>query len=138
MPSVEFQEANVTCTAEDGEQLRKVALKNKVSVYGGPNKLLNCRGFGLCGMDRVKVDPKDCLTPMTWKEKLHLEEKSGVRLACQAHIKADAKVSVAPALEYGQQMAADLPVFAVMAFFSVVTLGFVVFMAFELVGKPLL
>lgn len=137
MPSVEFQESNVTCTAEEGVDLRKIAQKNKVLVYGGPNKLLNCRGFGLCGTDQIKVEPEDCVSPMTWKEKLHLEEKSGVRLACQAKLLADAKVSVAPALAYGDKMKADLPVFAVSALFGLGTLFFVIFMAFELTGNPL-
>ena len=137
MPQVEFQEANVTVTCEEGEVLREVAHKNKVNIYGGPNKLLNCRGFGLCGTDRIKVEPKDCLTPMTWKEKLHLDEKSGMRLACQARLVSDAKISVAPALAYGEEMKENLKFLAAVAFFGLPTLFFVVFMIFELVGKPL-
>ncbi|MFQ5651024.1 MAG: hypothetical protein ACE5IY_13865 [bacterium] len=137
MPSIEFEEANVTVTAEEGADIRKIAHKNKVSVYGGPNWLLNCRGFGLCGTDRIKVDPKDCVTPMTWKEKLHCEPKSGVRLACQAKLLADAKVSIAPALEYGEEMKENLKVFAAVLIFGGGTAFFMVFMLFELIGKPL-
>jgi len=137
MPKVEFEEANVSVDAEEGQDLRKVAGKNKVSVYGGPSKLLNCRGFGLCGTDRVKVDPKDCVSPMTWKEKLHLDEKSGMRLACQAKLMADAKVSVAPALEYGEEMKENLKVGAAALVFGGGTLFFTIFMLFELIGKPL-
>ena len=137
MPSVEFQEANVTCTAEKGLDLRKVANKNKVPVHGGINRILNCRGFGLCGTDRVKVDPRDGVTPMTWKEKLHLEEKSGLRLACQACLVEDAVVSTAPAMEYGEEMNENIKVFAVSAVLGLGTLFFIVFMLFELIGKPL-
>jgi len=137
MPTVEFEEANISCNVEEGVDLRSVAYKNKVSVYGGVNKLLNCRGFGLCGTDQIKASPKDCLSAMTWKEKLHLDEKSGIRLACQARVIADAKVSVAPAIEYGNKMKEDIPVLIFSALFGLASLFFIVFMAFELVGKPL-
>ncbi|NIR49561.1 hypothetical protein GWO43_13760 [candidate division KSB1 bacterium] len=137
MPSVEFQEANVTVTAKEGDDLRKIAHKNKVSVYGGPNKYLNCRGFGLCGTDRIAVDPKDCVTPPTWKEKLHLGDNPKMRLACQAKLVGDAKVSVEPALEYGEQMKEDLAFYAVAFVFGGATLFFVIFMLFEMIGKPL-
>jgi len=137
MPTVEFEEANVTVEAKEGEEIRKVAIKNKVNLYGGPAKLLNCHGFGLCGSDRITVSARDCLSPMTWKEKLHLDEKSGVRLACQAHLVADAKVSCAPALAYGEQLKENLLVGAASLVFGIGTLFFVIFMLFELAGKPL-
>ncbi len=137
MPSVEFQEAKVTCTAEEGADLRKIAHKNKVSVHGGINKVLNCHGFGLCGSDRIKVEPKNCVSAMTWKEKLHVEEKGGVRLACQARLLADATVSIAPALDYGVQTKEDAMVLAASLTFGLGTLFFVVYMVLELIGKPL-
>ncbi|TDI80195.1 MAG: hypothetical protein E2O79_09385, partial [Caldithrix sp.] len=108
MPKIEFQEAGVTVEGEAGDDLRKIAHKNGVSVHGGVNKYINCRGFGLCGSDRILVDPKDCVTPLTWKEKLHLGEKSKMRLACQAKLISDAKISIAPALEYGKEMKRNL------------------------------
>ena len=137
MPKVEFQEANVTVDAEAGQDLRKIAAKNKVSVYGGVNKLLNCRGFGLCGTDRILVDPKDCVSPPTWKEKLHFGDNPKMRLACQAKLVGDAKVSLQPALEYGEVMMENLKVGAVALVFLGGMLFFTVFMLFELVGKPL-
>ncbi|MFQ5639829.1 MAG: hypothetical protein ACE5IR_17760 [bacterium] len=137
MPSIEFQEASVTVTAKEGDDIRTIAHANKVSVYGGPNKFLNCRGFGLCGTDRIKVTPKDCITPMTWKEKLHCDEKSGIRLACQAKLIADARVSIAPALDYGEVMKENLKVGVAALIFGGGTLFFTIFMLFELIGKPL-
>ena len=137
MVKIEFQEANVTVEGEEGKDLRKIAHKNKVSVYGSVNKYINCRGFGLCGSDRILVDPQDCVTPLTWKEKLHLGEKSKVRLACQAKLVADAKISIAPAVEYGEEMKGNLQFGAAALFFGGLTLFFMVFMLFELVGKPL-
>ena len=137
MPAIEFKEANVSTTAEEGMDIRKIAHKNKVSVYGGPNKLLNCRGFGLCGTDRIIVAPKDSVSPMTWKEKLHCDEKSGVRLACQTRLLADATISIAPALEYGEEMWENLKVGSAAVVFGGGMLFFIVFMLFELVGKPL-
>ncbi len=137
MPSVEFTEANVSVTADDGQDLRSIAGKNKISVYGGPNKFLNCRGFGLCGSDRIKVEPKSAVSPMTWKEKLHCDPKSGVRLACQARLVDDAKISIEPALEYADEMIGNLKVGAMALVFGGGMLFFVIFMLFELVGKPL-
>lgn len=137
MPSVEFEEANVTITAEPGQDIRSIARKNKVGVYGGPNKFLNCRGLGLCGTDRITVSPDDCVSPPTWKERLQFGDKPKVRLACQAKLVADAKVSVAPALEYGEEMKESLKVGAVAALFGGLTLFFILFMILEMVGKPL-
>ncbi len=137
MPSVEFQEPDVTITAEEGLDIRKIARQNNIPIYGGPNKLLNCRGLGLCGTDRIKAEPKDCLSPMTWKEKLHCDEKSGIRLACQAKLVSDARISIEPALEYGEEMKENLMVFGAMVIFGGGTLFFIIFMLFELIGKPL-
>ncbi len=137
MPIIEFKEANLTVTADEGQDIRTIAQKNKVDVYGGPGKLLNCRGFGLCGTDRIKADAKDCLSPMTWKEKLHLEEKGGVRLACQTRLVADVQVSIAPAIEYGNELKEDLKMLPALIVFGGGTLFFIVFMLFELIGKPL-
>jgi ferredoxin len=137
MPAVEFQEAGVACTAEEGQDLRKIAKQNKVDVYGGPNKYLNCRGFGLCGTDRITVDPKDCVTPPTWKEKLQFGDNPKIRLACQAKLVDDAKISMAPAIEYGEEMSDALKILPAVVFFGGLTLFFVIFMAFELTGNPL-
>ena len=137
MPSIEFEEANLRVTSPQGMDIRKIAHKNKVSVYGGVNKLINCRGFGLCGTDRIVVDPKDCVSPPTWKEKLHFGDKPRMRLACQAKLLQDAKVSTAQALEYGEVMKENLKFAAAAAFFGLGTLFFIVFMLFELIGKPL-
>jgi ferredoxin len=137
MPVVDFKEANATVTAEEGKDIRKIAIQNEISVYGGPNKLLNCRGFGICGTDRIEVYPKDCVSQMTWKEKLHCDEKSGIRLACQAKLVADATIRVTPALEYGKEMIENLKVATAALIFGGGTLFFVIFIIFELIGKPL-
>lgn len=137
MPSVHFEEVNVTVTAKKGKDLRKIAQNNKVSVYGGVNKFINCRGFGLCGTDRIIVNPKECVTPPTWKEKLHFGDNPKMRLACQAKLMDDATVSIAPALEYGDEMKENLKFFAAAAFFGLSTLFFLIFMLFEWAGNPL-
>jgi ferredoxin len=136
MPSVHFEEANVTVTAREGKDIRKIAQKGKVSIYGGVNKFLNCRGLGLCGTDRILVEPHDCVTPPTWKEKLHFGDKPKMRLACQAKLVHDANISVAPALEYGEVMKANLKFGAAALFFGGLTLFFILFMFFEWAGKP--
>ncbi|MFQ5604934.1 MAG: hypothetical protein ACE5HS_16825 [bacterium] len=137
MPAIQFEEANVTVTAKEGDDIRKIAHANKVPVHGGVNKYLNCRGFGLCGSDRITVAPKDCVSVPTWKEKLHVGQDGKVRLACQAKLLDDAKVSIAPALEYGEQMHESLKVGAAVLVFGGGTLFFAIFMLFEMIGKPL-
>ncbi|MFQ5824771.1 MAG: hypothetical protein ACE5JB_11990 [bacterium] len=137
MPSVHFEEPNVTVTARAGKDIRKIAQINNVSVYGGVNKFINCRGIGLCGTDRIIVEPQDCVTQPTWKEKLHFGDKPKMRLACQAKLTDDANISVTPALEYGEVMKANLKFFAAVAFFGGLTVFFMIFMLFEWAGKPL-
>ncbi|NUO83128.1 2Fe-2S iron-sulfur cluster binding domain-containing protein [candidate division KSB1 bacterium] len=137
MPTVTFQNENIKVEVPEGATLRKAANKAGVSVYGGPNKLLNCRGFGLCGSDKITVTPDTCVSKPSFFEKLQFGEGTKTRLACQAKITGDVIVNTALAMEYGEEMRENLKFVALAGVFGILTLGAVVFMVFEMVGKPL-
>jgi ferredoxin len=137
MPTVLFEAENRKVEVPAGTTLRKAAKQAGVSVYGGVNKIANCRGFGLCGTDKVKVTPAECISGMTFFEKLQLGDKSKERLACQAKIQGDITVNTEPAMEYGQVMTENFKFLALAAPFGILTLGAIVYMVFEMIGKPL-
>ncbi len=137
MPVLKFEEAQKKVSALPETDIRNIARKNKVSVYGGVNKVINCRGLGLCGTDRVIVNPENCVSPPTRKEKLHLGDNPKMRLACQARLLDDGKVSIEPALEYGHVMKETLKIGTVVLLFGGGTLFFAIFMLFDMIGRPL-
>lgn len=137
MPTVYFEAENRKVEVPEGTTLRKAAQKAGVSVYGSVNKILNCRGFGLCGTDRVLVSPNECINPQTFLEKLSVGEGAKVRLACQTKVAGDVVVNTAPAVEFGVEMK-DTVLFGMLAgVFGLLTLFAIVFMVFEMIGKPL-
>jgi ferredoxin len=68
--------------------LREVALGEKVELYQGMNKLLNCGGNGNCGTCRVIIESgAELLSPRTDVEVKKLKGKpENNRLACQCLI----------------------------------------------------
>jgi ferredoxin len=137
MPTVFFEDENRKVEVPVGTSLRKAAQMAGVSVYGSVNKVLNCRGFGFCGTDMVQVKPSENLSALTFKEKLQLGDNPKERLACQIKVNGDITVSTAPAMAYGQEMLDNVKFIATAAIFILLFLGSVVYMGFELVGKPL-
>lgn len=71
--------------------LRDVALGEKVALYQGMNKLLNCGGIGNCGTCRVNVEQgAELLSPRTDVEQKKLKGKPETnRLACQCLVGGD-------------------------------------------------
>ncbi len=137
MPTVTFQNENLKVEVPEGATLRKAAQKAGVSVYGSVNKILNCRGFGLCGSDKITVTPDTSVSKPSFFEKLQFGAGSKTRLACQTKITGDVVVNTALAMEYGEEMRENLKFVALAGGFLLLTLGAVVFMVFEMVGKPL-
>lgn len=89
----------VTFTPSDGGEpivsevtkasvLREVALGDKVPLYAGMSKLLNCGGIGNCGMCRVVIEQgAELLSERTDAERKKLKGKGDDnRLACQCLI----------------------------------------------------
>jgi len=137
MPTVYFEAENRKVEVPEGTTLRKAAKKAGVSVYGSVNKVLNCRGFGLCGTDRVLVSPNECINKQTFFEKLSAGENAKVRLACQTKITGDVVVNTAPAMEFGIEMLDTFKFGLLAGVFGLLTLAAIIFMVFEMVGKPL-
>ena len=78
--------------ASEGDNLRDVLLKNKLSPHNGAAAYLNCKGFGTCGTCAVEI--KGDLNHKSSIEKLRLnfpphKAKGGLRLACQIKVKSD-------------------------------------------------
>ena len=90
MLNITFEKQNRTLKAEAGENLRELAIKNKLSVYPHLLKILNCRGRGLCTSCTVeivsgKVAPRNEIE----QEKLAKKKNPNLRLACQVTVEAD-------------------------------------------------
>jgi len=78
-------------TSSSSGILRNLALENKVEIYDGFNKLLNCGGNGQCGTCGMIItsNNEDVLSAPTEVERKKLGEaklKSGYRLSCQTEI----------------------------------------------------
>jgi len=97
MPLVTFVKQDLTVEVPRGANLREVALENKIDLYAFPSNLINCRGRGMCGTCRVRVDDHRVLSPRTLQEqnKLGWEGKE-YRLACQSHVLGDVAVVTNP------------------------------------------
>ena len=88
MPKVYFPIQNRTIEVPYGANLRRAALDNGIDVYGFPAKFLNCRGHGLCGTCKVRVEPDWNLSDRTNAEEKKLKA-APLRLSCQAKVEGD-------------------------------------------------
>jgi ferredoxin len=87
MLEIKFEKQNRTLKAEPGENLRELAIRNKLSLYPHILKILNCRGRGLCASCAVEivsgnVSPRNDVE----QEKLAKKKNPGLRLACQINV----------------------------------------------------
>ncbi len=88
MPQVEFPHEGRTIEVSYGANLRQAALDNNIDIYGFPFNISNCRGHGLCGTCKVRVEPETNLSDRTNTEVRKLKA-SPLRLACQATVEGD-------------------------------------------------
>ena len=87
MPVVTFIKQDITVEVPKGANLRLMALDHGIDLYLFPKNLLNCRGRGLCGTCRVKVDDPHALSSRTLAdEKKCGWEGKNYRLACQSQV----------------------------------------------------
>jgi ferredoxin len=97
MPLVTFIKQEISVEVSKGANLRQVALENNIDLYAFPHSLLNCRGRGLCGTCRVKVDDHRALSPRTYNDETKLGwEGKEYRLACQSYVLDDVAVVTNP------------------------------------------
>jgi ferredoxin len=97
MPVVTFIKQEITVEVPQGANLRLLALKHNLDLYLFPNNLLNCRGRGLCGTCRVRVDDPRALSlrTLTDERKCGWEGKN-YRLACQSQVLDNLRVETNP------------------------------------------
>ena len=88
MPTVQFPNEDRTIEVPYSANLRRAALDNDIDIYGFPFNISNCRGNGLCGTCKVKVEPEANLNDRTNAEIRKLKA-SPLRLACQATVEGD-------------------------------------------------
>lgn len=88
MPTVKFHFENKEVEVGEHANLRRVAQLNKVQLYEGPAKLLNCHGLGFCSTCVVEIlEGMENLSPPSFWEKLWLRGYSPtLRLSCQTDI----------------------------------------------------
>jgi ferredoxin len=93
MPKVHFERENKEVEVEDGESLRYIAMDHNIPIYCGVYTLANCHGNGLCGSDKVSIEPANAVNPRTAAERFHLRKKPELRLACQVEVHGDITVT---------------------------------------------
>jgi ferredoxin len=107
MPKVTIVNEKKDLEVAQGANLRQEVMKAGMELYKGPDRILNCRGFGLCGTCKVIVkDGMSNLSPKGIKEKLRLAlmpfatigHEDDLRLACQVRVLGDCSIETKPAL----------------------------------------
>lgn len=108
MPRIQFVNEKQEIEVPAGANLRQEARAAGIEVHGTVEKVLNCRGNGLCGTCRVLVkEGMENLTPKTLIEKINLAahpvsmlaslgHEDQIRLACQVRVNGDCKVETRP------------------------------------------
>jgi uncharacterized 2Fe-2S/4Fe-4S cluster protein (DUF4445 family) len=93
--TIEFQPDNITVTAEEGENLLSVAASSGVYIHA------YCGGDGVCGKCKVKIDEGEVYADRTTLKQEEWDQ--GLRLACQATIKSDLKVTIPEKISDGRK-----------------------------------
>ena len=111
MPTIKFVNEKKEIQVPEGANLRQEAIRAGVQLYQGPEKFLNCHGFGLCAGCRVNITKgMENLSQPGIVERLSLAKtmsyvgnEQTMRLACQAAVLGDVEVQSRPALNlYGE------------------------------------
>jgi ferredoxin len=88
MPTIRIFDQEVYC--DRGSNLRMVLLKNKVELYNGAAKVINCQGLGTCGTCAVEIEGS--VSEPSAMEKLRAPLLKARRLACQTSVLGDIRV----------------------------------------------
>jgi ferredoxin len=108
MPVITLANENKTIEVPVGANLRRALLNNGVSPYIGIAKLINCRGFELCGTCRVEVVDGKGASPRREDEEQTLisstpfyarKIEKNIRLSCQTSVTGDMTVKTYPKVE---------------------------------------
>jgi ferredoxin len=106
MPKVTFVNEKQDIEVPAGSNLRQEARKAGIEVYRGVDKLINCRGLGLCGTCRVLVKKgmENLSAKGSWERfKLStmlsaIGHEDEMRLACKVQVNGDCSVATRPPL----------------------------------------
>ena len=104
MAKVKFVRENVEVECKDGENLRKVAMREGIELYPGVHKFLNCHGMAQCGECRVYVKkgmettnkPGFLELARTRFSYFRIGHEDEVRLACQTTVSGDVEIYTQP------------------------------------------
>lgn len=142
MPVLTLVNEGKTFEVAEGENLRKVLLKNGISPYMGKDKLLNCRGFGLCGTCRVEVVDGKGAPPISPMEESSLVGmipfyarliQKNTRLSCRIPVTKDMTIKTYPAITTDKQLTKErITMLLIWGFFGGIFLALVVRMLVEL------
>ena len=91
MPKIVFEKERIQVVVPMHANLREVAVANKIPVYVGSSKILNCKGNGHCGTCRVELQGAG-LKPRNAIEESKLKNEPNLRLACQVEVLGDLTV----------------------------------------------
>ncbi len=99
MPTIRFVREARDVNCRSGENLRVVALREGLELYGFKGSIGNCGGCGQCITCFVSIEggSKDALSPLTAVEKVKLKNRpSNWRLACQCVVQSSVIVFTKP------------------------------------------
>lgn len=98
MSSIKFMNENQEIIVAQGANLREKAIQNQIDIYTFKGKLMNCGGYGQCGMCVVEVvEGMENLSPRTDFESRKLAKKpASYRLACQTLVNGAVSVKTKP------------------------------------------
>jgi ferredoxin len=109
MPVIRFVREGRDLECYPGENLREVALREGIELYGLKGKLGNCGGCGqciTCFVDVVPAGPAVALSPRTAVEDQKLRRRpQSWRLACQALVQQSVLVLTRPQAGLNDQQA---------------------------------
>ena len=98
MSSIKFVKEGKEIVIAQGANLREKAVQNQIDIYTLKGKMMNCGGYGQCGMCKVEiVEGLDNLSPRTDFENRKLAKKpANYRLACQTLVNGEVSVKTKP------------------------------------------
>lgn len=117
MPIITLANEKRTVEVPVGANLRRVMLNNDVSPYKGLAKLINCRGFELCGTCRVEVvDGKGASARREDEERTLISStpfyarkvEKNIRLSCQVSVTGDITVKTHPKVELDRERTREM------------------------------
>jgi ferredoxin len=96
--TIKFVKENKEVIVATGANLRQKSLENSIDIYTFKGKMMNCGGYGQCGLCVVEIaEGMDNLSPRTDVENRKLRKKPATyRLACQTLVNGSASVKTKP------------------------------------------